>query len=204
MRLKLSAAVLVLALVACTGKKTINVSPTYVDADATMSTVAILPVMSAEGLEGVRRTINESLYEAFRVARPDLTFIAADVTLDRLNEQDLADEYSAMMESYERTGIMSKATLEEMASAIGADALLASSARYWERSLTEDFIQNLEMVVRVWSPEEGDVIFEAAGTVEKPVNDEIEDRLPLDELVRDAANAVAAQLPNARPMPDAG
>jgi len=188
-----------LTFAACTGQKVVNVSPTYVDEGATMDRVAILPVMSADGLEGVRRIVNESLFESFALARPDVEFIPADVALGRLNDEDLADDYAAMVENYDRTGIMSRATLQEMGEAIGADALVATTARYWERNLSEDFVQNLEMVVRVWSPEKGDVIFEAAGTVEKPVNDEVEDRLPFDELVRDAARSVAAQLPGASP-----
>ena len=196
MRSAASSLATILVLTSCTGTIRSTVNVTYLaPSGVTLTRLAILPVMSAEGLEGFRRIAADILAAAVPQERPEIVVIPAGEALSALNEAGLAQDYSQMVTDYERTGILDKETLAAMGEAVGANHLLHMRARYWERPLTEDFVQILDVSGHIWSTEKGDVVWEASANVERPVNDEIESRRPMGELLAVACRLLMAQLP---------
>ena len=100
-----------------------------------------------------------------------------------------------MVRDYQITGILDKETLLMMGRAVGAPHLLHMRAHYWERSLTKDFVQMPNASAHIWSTEKGDVVWEASATLERPVNDEIESRRPMGELLAVAYHLLSSRLP---------
>ncbi|MHC4234523.1 MAG: hypothetical protein ACYSUQ_05355 [Planctomycetota bacterium] len=202
---RVALASLLLALTGCAASITPDLVVTYVDPEGvTPQRVALLPVTAGEGLEGFRRMTADNVYADLRASRPEISFLSADSTLDLLNEHGLAQPYAEMVVTYETTGVLDKAMLQQMGDVLDVDHLLHVAVRYSEGSETKYSIwtgydttekQNLGLFAHLWSPEEGDIVWEASGGAEVSAS-EFETTRSLPEILNVACKELAANFPS--------
>lgn len=169
----------------------------------TIDSVAILPVTAGEGLEGFRRQTADSVRTALQQAHPNLTVLDDGTSLERLNKAGLAQQYADMVEDYRTTGVLDGETLKNMGDAIGAPYLLAVRVSYAEKSetgynaltgISTTEHQNVGLFAHLWSPEAGDVVWEADAGAEVSAGD-FERTRELNEIIAEACTALANRFP---------
>lgn len=188
-----------LALHGCTGSLQMQSRATYVaPGGVTMERLAILPVRSLSGLEGMQRTTADTVHSQVVQRYPDKEVIPADSTRRLLNDAGLVQQYSDMLTAYQNTDVLDQAVLEEMREAVGANHFLYVTVSYEEErpgTFDNDPTQVMSMSGHIWSAADGDVVWEGSTSLRRPVNEELEDLRPLGELLGAAADGLATRMP---------
>lgn len=171
--------------------------------------IAVLPVTAAPGSEEYRVVIGDSLLEAAARTYPDVEFIPAYETLERLNAAGLAERFGNLMVAYRETGIYDRALLRKVGEALGVDHVLQLRVGYERESEVSTTIvdsqayyeadrQNLHLTVALWDVRNGEIAWELAGT---STTRDAEYELPrsFEDVVAVTAARLAEQLPLAAP-----
>lgn len=140
--------------------------------DADTSRIAILPVLAGQGYEGFRRRAGSDLSTQFEEQFSNAEVVSSRETRSLINDRNVSSQYSDMMESYGRTGVLQREALKTIGSAVGADFLLYSKvgAEGSERSnlVAGEYVQNTEVnqftiYGQLWGIDEGDAVWEGTG-----------------------------------------
>lgn len=190
----------VLLLTACAANKppVATMNPTYVSETEITSSLAVLPVMSGEGVEGFRRSAAESFSDAIAGLHGSRINVVTETEVrDRLNSAGLTDEYSDLINDYRNTGIISREALSEMGDAIGVEYFLSTTVGYTQYELQSQLSQELEVTARVWGVERADVVWEAFGGVRNEVSTAYGGggRVSVPVMLQMTASALARKLP---------
>jgi hypothetical protein len=111
-----------------------------------------------------------------------------------------------MVTSYDQTGILDKQTLQALGAALEADHLLHVDVAYGAGERTDYSVwtgfsttrnQELTIFAHLWSPTEGDVVWEAAGGAQVSAS-ELETTRSVPEILGVACRDLAAKFPNGR------
>lgn len=198
-------ALMLASLLGCAATIRPDVNVTYIAPQGVIpERLAMLPVTAGEGLEGFRRMTADSLYSALTSARPEIEVIPADSTLELLNEAGLARRYSDMVVAYDRTGILDKETLSTIGRALDADHLLHVEVTYGAAKSTDYNLftglsttrnQRLSIFAHLWSPAEGDVVWEAAGGAQVEAS-ELQRSRSVPEILGVACRDLAVKFPS--------
>lgn len=136
--------------------------------------IAVLPVTAAAGSEPYRGVIGDSLLAAARRAHPDVEFISAAQSLERLNDTGLAERFANLLVGYQQTGIFDRTLLREVGRALDADHALQLRVGYERRSevqtrlfypseMYESERQDMHVTALLWDLRDGALAWEASG-----------------------------------------
>ena len=149
-------------LVGCsmTGLAVHHASPEVFEA----RTIAFLPVVS--DAETRRLDTRAMLGDALHRGNSDFNLVqVADLTLRQAGVEEL---YAAMIESYERTGVMNPESLRTIADALEVDHLLRTRVRHSEEEHPTSVLVDIH--VQLWSAEPALLVWEATGRANEAAN----------------------------------
>lgn len=165
----------VVILVGCSAKiRTYNATTYHDDAFSTarmeQQGLAILPIVAGEGVEGYRRPFGQSLNIIASEYIDEGSLLTWQGTMDALNEAELVSEYNEAIAGYQRTSIIDRSLLVQMADATGMRYFLyVSLLPPLNTSSGTGFDTVVEIGVgaigQIWDSE-GDVVWEGAGSSE--------------------------------------
>lgn len=192
--------VLVVYLSACAGASHRSGGASYIDpAGVELQTVAVLPVLSNQGVEGFQRLVGESLTSSLegRYTDPAVSIIPVDTTRQRLSDANLADVYASMIRDYKSTGVISSGAIDSLGQATGASHLVYTSVSYRETAheWDGDFTQVMDASGIIFGVAKADVVWEGSASWTKKVNEQIEDAVPMKKMI----NSVIGRLVNSMP-----
>lgn len=121
--------------------------------------------------------VADSLEPALVTSRRGLALVGFRETLRKLEEKGLVSEYSAMVRDYLEAGIVDTEVLDRIAGAVGADHLFDVRVGYAELATTRELpkagdiakavvVQDLRLTARIWSPQEGKIVWKADATAQ--------------------------------------
>ena len=203
-RLLLGVGSVVIVASACVAGMRSTIETSYSNPDMTLQGIAILPVTAGEGLEGFRRHMASLLENQIAAQHPDVKVITSAECLRRINDLGLANEYSDMLETYGRTGILDRETLGELADAVGAQHMLQAQFSYEAADFVEvgaiggglnrEERQELYVFGQLWDGTEGDVVWEVAGSVRSRTG-EFTFARDVEDILAQAITDLVAELP---------
>ena len=169
--------------------------------------LSLLPVVAGAGQEGLRRPLGDKLNKYLGNRLPEGKFIGNLGTMDLINNAGLTENYSRLIEDYNRSAILNKASLIKIGEAIGVEYLLYVKLLEQSRTggvaravLSNSIIETEEIRInifgQVWSCVMGDVVWEGTGEISVAKKDELTViKQTVDELVDIAARSFLNNLP---------
>jgi hypothetical protein len=161
----------------CTPVSVLNTScatyknPTLAKLDLAKAHTAILPVLAGGEWEGFRRPAGDKLYEAFSMKYGKDIILSPLQTLDLINQSNLADKYSSLIDTYQRSGILNKETLKNLGESLNSDYLLYTRIDNSESFKTLEAgnnryvaqINEVTFYAQCWDTKKGDIAWEGIG-----------------------------------------
>lgn len=139
--------------------------------DLQTSGIAFITPSSITGREQDRQSLALTFAEVLRERRPDIHVVTLPETLGAVNRAGLLDNYKAMYEDYEDTGIFQQSSLQQLSKITGARYLAqlklagfsqGSSQRLgvFGLRLLETKRANLRIFLQIWDSKEGIIAWE--------------------------------------------
>ena len=110
-------------LAACTSHETRTYSAPSVGTKL-ISSLAILPVRNAPIAQSESIQMNRELTQAVQRKNPTLSILGPVEAVERLNEQNLVEDYDRYIVGLAQSGIPNKAILARIGAALGVDAIM--------------------------------------------------------------------------------
>ena len=204
---------LLLFVFGCAAPITQNVKFDYYvkfDYFATESTLAaeglgLLPVVASASQEGLRRPFGNKLNQDLSNKFPEGKFIGDLETIALISNAGLTEDYSQLINDYNRSAILNKGSLIKIGTVVGVEYLLY--VELLEQSQTEGFaprilskdpllVKEIKMNIfgQVWSCTIGDVVWEGTGEISVQTKDQWTYKRAVDELVNMAARSILKNL----------
>lgn len=201
---------LLLFVFGCAAPITQNVKFDYFATESKQGALAagglgLLPVVAGAGQEGLRRPFGNKLNKDLSNKFPEGKFIGNLETIALINNAGLTEDYSRLMNDYNRSAILNKDSLIKIGAVIGVEHLLY--VKLLEQSQTEGLAPRLlskdPLVVKgikmnifgqVWSCTIGDVVWEGTGEISVQTEDQWTYKQAVDELVNMAAHSILKNL----------
>lgn len=138
--------------------------------------VATLGLLTPASLQGFNPPLSHALNAALSEVSPPIRGIAAHDTLNILNQQGLAAEYSALIAAFGRGGILEREPLQRIGSALDSRYVLLPGLAEFNHVIIDrlsiygwNFIQSrvttLRLWLQLWETETGKILWESAGEV---------------------------------------
>ena len=158
--------------------------------------VATLGLLTPAGLQGFSFSLSHALILALSEVSPPIRGIASHETANVLNEQGLATKYADLLSGFVRSGILERARLQRIGSALGSRYVLLPGLTEFNQVLLDKFeafgvklvknrVTTLRLWLQLWDTRTGQILWESAG--EATVASEIlrpERAIPLDEIAQ--------------------
>ena len=155
-----------------------------------------LGLLTPAGLQGFSSSLSHALILALSEASPPIRGIASHETANVLNEQGLATKYADLLSGFVRSGILERARLRRIGSALGSRYVLLPGLTEFNQVLLDKFeafgvklvknrVTTLRLWLQLWDARTGQILWESAG--EATVASEIlrpERAIPLDEIAQ--------------------
>jgi len=127
--------------------------------------IAILPLNANSGEESFRRSAGKVLAQSIADKNLNMQVVAPDVTARIISKKGLSKIYADMMYTYDRTGILDKNTLTDMAGPLGCDYFLYADATV-DITVAEKFLFTRSIIHgQVWDVQLGDVAWEGRSDI---------------------------------------
>lgn len=203
-------ALLLLFVFGCAAPVTQNVKFDYFATESKQGALAagglgLLPVVANAGQEGLRRPFGNKLNKDLSNKFPAGKFIGDLETIALISNAGLTEDYSRLLNDYNRSAILNKDTLKKIGAVIGVEHLLY--VELLEQSQTEGLVPRIlskdPLVVKevkmnifgqVWSCTIGDVVWEGTGEISVKTEDQWTYKQAVDELVSMAARSILKNL----------
>jgi len=134
--------------------------------------LAIMPIQSAQGVEGYRRPFGNSINETANSLLSNTKVIAWRESQKRINNADLVEDYRQTIQSYEETSILNQEAVRQIGEAVGKNYLLVVTLAPPQQE-SEYIGQGASLVTqsvaaygKVWDAAEGDIAWEGVATTE--------------------------------------
>lgn len=158
--------------------------------------VATLGLLTSAGLQGFHPPLSHALNAALSEASPPIRGIAAHETLNMLNQQGLGAEYSALIASFGRGGILEREPLQRIGSALSSRYVLLPGLAEFNHVIIDRLsiygwnsiqsrVTTLRLWLQLWETQTGKIVWESAGEV--TVASKLlrsEQTVPLDEIAQ--------------------
>ena len=158
--------------------------------------VATLGLLTPASLQGFNPPLSHALSAALSEASPPIRGIAAHETLNMLNEQGLGAEYSSLIASFGRGGILEREPLQRIGSALSSRYVLLPGLAEFNQVIIDrlsiygwNFIQSrvttLRLWLQLWETQTGKILWESSGEVTMATKLlRSEQTVPLDEIAQ--------------------
>ena len=158
--------------------------------------VATLGLLTSPSLQGFNPPLSHALNAALSEASPPIQGIAAHETLNTLNQQGLGAEYSTLIASFGRGGILEREPLQRIGSALSSRYVLLPGLAEFNQVIIDrlsiygwNFIQSrvttLRLWLQLWETETGKILWESSGEVTVAARLlRSEQTVPLDEIAQ--------------------
>jgi hypothetical protein len=158
--------------------------------------VATLGLLTSPSLQGFNPPLSHALNAALSEASPPIQVIAAHETLNTLNQQGLGAEYSTLIASFGRGGILEREPLQRIGSALSSRYVLLPGLAEFNQVIIDrlsiygwNFIQSrvttLRLWLQLWETETGKILWESSGEVTVAARLlRSEQTVPLDEIAQ--------------------
>lgn len=192
---------------ACTaGMATRFEEPTAPATPLSLERLAIMPVTTEAGSEGVRPGLARDLHREMEMRFPHLEIVGPEATADRLASSPAASMYARILADYERTGVVESERLAEIADAIGVDHFLQLRAGF----VREEFLdadpflddeveteqrQVLAVVVRLWGDRGPGPVWEAVVQTSSETSFFTPRGRSVDELIGELVSVIGERMP---------
>jgi hypothetical protein len=138
--------------------------------------VATVGLVTPASLQGFNPPLSHALNAALSEASPAIRGIAAHETLNILNQQGLAAEYSALIAGFGRGGILESEPLRRIGLALSSRYVLLPGLAEFNQIIIDrlsisgwNFIQSrvttLRLWLQLWDTQTGKIVWESAGEV---------------------------------------
>ena len=149
--------------------------------------LATFPAIAPQALQGYGPAVSQALSAALAEITPPFHEIPPHETLNRLNEQGLAQEYTEMVSDFVRGGIFDRTRLEKIGSAVGSQYILQPGVGDFRETLADRFMlggwrvvktraATLRLWLRLWDTKSGKIVWESIG--EATVTSELLEDMP--------------------------
>ena len=194
----------------CAAPVTQNVKFDYFATESKQGALAagglgLLPVVANAGQEGLRRRFGNRLNKDLRNKFPEGKFIEDLETIALISNAGLTEDYSRLLNDYNRSAILNKDSLIKIGAVIGVEHLLyvelleqSQTEGLTPRILSKDplVVKEIKMNIlgQVWSCTIGDVVWEGTGEISVQTEDQWTYKQAVDELVNMAARSILKNL----------
>ena len=138
--------------------------------------VATLGIVAPAALQGFSPVLSHALTTALSKASPPVRAIPSHETLNRLNEGGLAGTYDTLITGFVRHGILERAQLQQIASALGARYFLQPGLAAFEQGVGDKFeafgfkvlktrVTSLRVWLQLWDSQTGRMLWESSGEI---------------------------------------
>jgi hypothetical protein len=158
--------------------------------------VATLGLVAPSGIQGLSPTVSHALITALSEASPPIRGVPMPDTLNRLNDQGLAEEYADLLSGFARSGILERERLRRIGTALRSRYVLQPGLAEFNQTLTDKFelanwkilrtrLSTLRLWLQIWDTQMGHILWESTGevTVAAPVVSE-ESTVSLHEIAQ--------------------
>jgi hypothetical protein len=170
--------------------------PSFGVAELTHAPMATLGLLTPAGLQGVSPPLSHALTAALSEASPPISGMPSHETVNALNAQGLAAEYADLLSGFVRSGILERARLQRIGSALAARYVPLPGLAEYNQVLVDKFeafgvklvrnrVTTLRLWLQLWDTRTGQILWESAG--ETTVASEIlrpERAVSLDEIAQ--------------------
>lgn len=101
------------------------VDPSYSSKD--IRKVVVLPMTNAGITPGQAQELSRAFAQGMLRANPNLEIMGAGEAIDKINADDLADEWATFLRNYNTSGIPNTNTVKRIGSTLGVDAIIQGS-----------------------------------------------------------------------------
>jgi hypothetical protein len=158
--------------------------------------VATLGLLTPAGLQGFNPPLSHALNAALSEASPPIRGIAAHETLNMLIQQGLGAEYSTLIASFGRGGILEREPLQRIGSALSSRYVLLPGLAEFNQviidrlsiygwNIIQSRVTTLRLWLQLWETQTGKILWESSGEVTMATKLlRSEQTVPLDEIAQ--------------------
>lgn len=198
---------MLLVLAGCAAPVTQNVKFNYFATESKQGALAegglgLLPVVADASQEGLRGSLHNELNKHLSNKLPEGKFIGNLEAVDLINNAGLTENYSKLIEDYNRSATLNKNSLITIGRAVGVEHLLY--VKLLEQSQTQELVpQGISMNIfgQVWSCTTGDVVWEGTGEISIQSEDELPHKQTVDKLADMTTHSILKNLPGLESTP---
>jgi len=170
--------------------------------------LAIMPLTTEPGSEYLRPDLGPAVTRVLDRRFPNIVIFSPGESRDRLASAG-ATEYAALLEDYDRTGVVERKRIADLTDALGVDHFLQLRATYLEEEfldtelfddeeLTTEDREVLAVVVRLWAADGGAPVWEAVVRTRSETGSLDFRTAGRDALIVELAEVLGERLPIAR------
>jgi len=134
--------------------------------------LAIMPIQSAQGVEGYRRPFGNEINKTARSTLSNAEVIAWEESQQRINDAGLVEDYREAIRSYEQTSILDQEAVQQIGEAVGKRYLMVvtltppqQESEYIGEGVTME-TKSVSAFGKVWDAAKGDIAWEGVATTE--------------------------------------
>lgn len=136
--------------------------------------VATLGVVATPALQGVSFSVSHALVAALAEASPPIRGIPTYQVVNQLNDKGLVADYTELLSTFARTGILERERLQGIGSALGVKFVLQPGIAEFSQSLIDRFevagwklarvrVTTLRLWVQLWDAQTGQMLWASEG-----------------------------------------
>lgn len=144
--------------------------------------LAVMPIQSAQGVEGYRRPFGNEINETARTTLSDAEVITWEKSQQKINDAGLVEDYHEAIQSYNETSILDQVAVQDMGKAIGKRYLLVINLAPPQRETEVGYdpitggamtteTNSVSAFGKIWDAAEGDIAWEGVATTQVTTND---------------------------------
>lgn len=166
---------------------------------ARIDSVAVFPIRNASAAPSEAQQLNRRISQAVNKKSPTVGIVGPSVSVERLNENNLADDWGDFYESYAQTGVPNAATLQKVGKALGVDAILQGELVGMEQADGEyggnKGTTRVTVRFSLLGTEDGSRLWEASSEAEQQTATTLEDAPPMIEAINLAVDKLIGNMP---------
>ena len=175
-----------------------------------VSEMAIMPVTTESGSEGLRPRLATALEEVLAERFPSLALVGPEEAGIRLDRASAASGYADLLSDFDRTGVVDSERLAPVVQALGTNHFLEIRASYRAEEFLDPLLfsfdefddetrQTLFLVARIWTRNGPGPVWEAVVRTTSETDDFREEEHTIDELIMEVVNSLADRMPVVSP-----
>jgi len=168
--------------------------------------IAIMPVTTEAGSEGLRTVIANTLHQVFEERFPSLIILGPEEAGRKLAQSPAAEDYADLLTDFERTGVVGSDRLSRVTQALGFEYFLQVRGAYEKEDFLDPLLfsfdefaketrQVLVIVARIWTDRGPGPVWEAVVRTTSETDDFTGGSREVDDLLRELVEVLAERLP---------